>query len=169
MITKGFWKNRQKLNLESSIPAVIETFEETGRIRALTRDLRVDEKHHIFWESDLAKWLEAVFVSLQKKSDIELKKFAENLIEKIISNQEENGYLNSYFSFNEPENKFQNLKVRHELYCAGHLLEAALEHLKLNGTSRFFDSMEKYIDHIAETFGREPGKKGVTRAIKKLN
>ena len=158
-ILAGFWQERQRLNFNSSIPAVMKTFEDTGRIRALTQDLKDDEEHHIFWESDLAKWLEAVFVSLQKNPDNELNSYAENLIEKIISNQEENGYLNSFFTFFEPENKFQNLKVRHELYCAGHLMEAALEHLKLNGTSRFYDAMERYMDHIASTFGIEPGKK----------
>ena len=98
-------------------------------------------------------------MSLQKNPDNELNSYAENLTEKIISNQEENGYLNSFFTFFEPENKFQNLKVRHELYCAGHLMEAALEHLKLNGTSRFYDAMERYMDHIASTFGIESGKK----------
>jgi len=158
-ILAGFWQERQRLNFNSSIPAVMKTFEDTGRIRALTQDLKNDEEHHIFWESDLAKWLEAVFVSLQKNPDNELNKYAENLTEKIISNQEENGYLNSYFTFFEPENKFQNLKVRHELYCAGHLMEAALEHLKLNGTSRFYDAMERCMEHIASTFGIEPGKK----------
>ena len=158
-ILAGFWQERQRLNFNSSIPAVMKTFEDTGRIRALTQDLKDDEEHHIFYESDLAKWLEAVFVSLQKNPDNELNSYAENLTEKIISNQEENGYLNSFFTFFEPENKFQNLKVRHELYCAGHLMEAALEHLKLNGTSRFYDAMERYMDHIASTFGIEPGKK----------
>ena len=158
-ILAGFWEERQRLNFSSSIPAVIKTFEDTGRIRALTHELKDDEEHHIFYESDLAKWLEAVFVSLQKNPDNELNSYAENLIEKIISNQEENGYLNSFFTFFEPENKFKNLKVRHELYCAGHLMEAALEHLKLNGTSRFYDAMERYMDHIASTFGIEPGKK----------
>ena len=69
-------------------------------------ELKDDEEHHIFYESDLAKWLEAVFVSLQKNPDNELNSYAENLIEKIISNQEENGYLNSFFTFFEPENKF---------------------------------------------------------------
>ena len=158
-ILAGFWQERQRLNFNSSIPAVMKTFEDTGRIRALTQDLKNDEEHHIFWESDLAKWLEAVFVSLQKNPDKELNKCAENLTEKIMSNREENGYLNSYFTFFEPENKFQNLKVRHELYCAGHLMEAALEHLKLNGTRRFYDAMERCMDHIGSTFGIEPGKK----------
>ena len=155
----GFWQDRQSLNLNVSIPSIVKTFIETGRIRALSKELNENEKHHPFWESDLAKWLEGVLIHLQLKPDDELNQFAEKLIDKIIANQEEDGYLNSFFSLYEPENKFTNLKLRHELYCAGHLLEAALEHLKLNGTSRFLDAMERYMDHISDTFGIEPGKK----------
>ena len=62
MITKGFWQNRQYLNIGSSIPAVISSFEDTGRVRALTKDLKNNERQHIFWESDLAKWLEGVYL-----------------------------------------------------------------------------------------------------------
>jgi DUF1680 family protein len=159
MSKHSFWEARYRLNRDASIPAVLQTFEETGRIRALTRELREGEKQHIFWESDLAKWLEAVFLHLQKEEDQELRDFSERLIDKLIRNQEADGYLNSYFSFHEPDHKFTNLKVRHELYCAGHLLEAALEHLKLDPDSRFFAALEKYIDHIAQVFGRGVGQK----------
>ena len=86
MITQGFWKNRKNLNIEYSIPAVISSFEDTGRVRALTKDLKNDEIQHIFWESDLAKWLEGVFISLQNNPNSELNKYAEDLIDKIISN-----------------------------------------------------------------------------------
>jgi len=141
------------------MPAVMKTFEDTGRVRALTKELRAGEKHHIFWESDLAKWLEAVFIHLQQNPDDELNQYAEGLVDKLIANQEPDGYLNSYFSFYEPANRFTNLKIRHELYCAGHLLEAAVEHSKLHGNSRFFDAMEKYVDYIATQFGPEPNKK----------
>jgi DUF1680 family protein len=154
-VTSDFWFDRQVLNRQSSIPAVIKTFEDTGRIRALTQELAADEKHHIFWESDLAKWLEAVFIHLQQNPDDELNQYAEELVDKIIANQESDGYLNAYFSFYEPENRFTNLKIRHELYCAGHLLEAAVEHSKLHGSSRFFEAMEKYMDYIATQFGPE--------------
>ena len=64
----GFWGERQNLNLNCSIPSVIKTFEDTGRIRALTQDLKDDEKHHIFWESDLAKWMEGSFYTPPKDS-----------------------------------------------------------------------------------------------------
>jgi len=159
MSTSSYWEERFKLNKSVSIPTVMKTFEDTGRVRALTNELEDGEKQHIFWESDLAKWSEAVFLHLQKEEDPELMQFANSVIEKIINNQERDGYLNSYFRFYEPENKFTNLKVRHELYCAGHLLESALEHLKINPNSKFFAAIEKYIDHIAKVFGTEEGQK----------
>lgn len=105
--------------------------------------------------------MEGALIHLQQEPDEELNAYVEDLIDQLIANQESDGYLNSFFIFLEPQNKSTNLKVRHELYCAGHLLEAALEHLKLHGASRFFEAMERYIDHIAQTFGPEPEKRSV--------
>ena len=158
-INNGFWKERKELNKNTSLYAVLKTFEESGRVRALTGENTKKEKPHIFWESDLAKLMEGAFFSLQQKKDKKLEKICDKIIDKIIANQEENGYLNFYFSRHEPENKFTNLRDRHELYCAGHLLESAIEHHKATGNPKFFDAIEKYIDLIITKFGREDGKK----------
>ena len=122
-INNGFWKSRKELNKNISLYAVLKSFEDTGRIRALTRDNTKKEKPHIFWESDLAKLMEGAFFSMQQEKDDNLFKICDSIIDKIIANQEVDGYLNYYFSFHEPENKFTNLRDRHELYCAGHLLD----------------------------------------------
>ena len=158
-INNGFWKERKELNKNTSLYAVLKTFEESGRVRALTGENTKKEKPHIFWESDLAKLMEGAFFSLQQKKDEKLEKICDKIIDKIIANQEGNGYLNFYFSRHEPENKFTNLRDRHELYCAGHLLESAIEHHKATGNPKFFDAIEKYIDLIITKFGREDGKK----------
>jgi len=158
-INKGFWKNRKELNINSSFYAILNSFEKSGRIRALTNENKQSEKPHIFWESDLAKLMEGAFFTIQQKQNSKLLKICNIIIDKIISNQEKNGYLNFYFTFHEPKNKFTNLRDRHELYCAGHLLEAAIEHCKATGDKRFFNSIEKYIDHIILIFGKEKGKK----------
>ena len=63
------------------------------------KDLKDDEHHHIFWESDLAKLMESAFFMLNHQKDDKLIGITENIIDKIINNQEEDGYLNSYFSF----------------------------------------------------------------------
>ena len=157
-INNGFWKERKELNKNTSLYAVLKTFVDSGRVRALTGDNTVNERPHIFWESDLAKLMEGAFFSMQQEKDEKLEKICDSIIDKIIANQEENGYLNFYFTKHEPENKFTNLRDRHELYCAGHLLESAIEHHKATGNPKFFDAMEKYVDHIISKFGIEEGK-----------
>ena len=158
-INNGFWKERKELNKSVSLYAVLKTFQDSGRIRALTGDNDpVKEKPHIYWESDLAKLMEGAFFSMQQEKDEKLEKICDSIIDKIISNQEDDGYLNYFFTRHEPENKFTNLRDRHELYCAGHLLESSIEHHKATGNSKFFDAMEKYVDHIISKFGREEGK-----------
>jgi len=155
-INNGFWKLRKELNKNVSLYAVLKSFDDSGRIRAMTNDS--SEKPHIFWESDLAKLMEGAFFSMQQEKDDKLFNICDSIIDKIIANQEDDGYLNFFFTFHEPENKFTNLRDRHELYCAGHLLESSIEHHKATGDSKFFDAIEKYIDHIISKFGREEGK-----------
>ena len=157
-INHGFWKERKELNKNISLYAVLESFENSGRVRALTGDNSQKERPHIFWESDLAKLMEGAFFSIQQEKDQKLEKICDSIIDKIIANQEVDGYLNYFFTKHEPENKFTNLRDRHELYCAGHLLESAIEHHKATGNSKFFDAIEKYVDHIISKFGREEGK-----------
>ena len=157
-INNGFWKERKELNKNTSLYAVLKTFEDSGRVRALTGDNTENERPHIFWESDLAKLMEGAFFSMQQEKDEKLEKICDSIIDKIIANQEQDGYLNYYFTKHEPDNKFKNLRDRHELYCAGHLLESAIEHHKATGNSKFFDVMERYVDHIISKFGREEGK-----------
>jgi len=157
-INSGFWKSKKELNKNVSLQEVLKTFENSGRIRALTKENTSKEKPHIFWESDLAKLMEGAFFSMQQEKDEGLFKICDSIIDKIIANQEQDGYLNYFFTFHEPDNKFTNLRDRHELYCAGHLLESSIEHHKATGDSKFIDAMEKYVDHIISKFGREDGK-----------
>jgi len=157
-INHGFWKSRKELNKNVSLYAILKSFEDSGRVRALTGDNSKNEKPHIFWESDLAKLMEGAFFSMQQEKDEKLENICDSIIDKIIANQEEDGYLNYFFSKHEPENKFTNLRDRHELYCAGHLLESSIEHHKATGNSKFLDSIEKFIDHIISKFGKEEGK-----------
>jgi DUF1680 family protein len=97
-INNGFWKERKELNKNVSLYAVLNSFEDTGRIRALTGDNDPDkERPHIFWESDLAKLMEGAFFSMQQEKDEKLEKICDSIIDKIIANQEEDGYSKLFF------------------------------------------------------------------------
>ncbi len=112
----------------------------------------------VFQDSDLAKWLEAAAYQLQAAPDPELEKWAEEAIGLIEKAQMEDGYLNTYFQLTGIEQRWTNLKDWHELYCAGHMLEAAVAYYQATGRRRLLDVMIKNVAHIASVLGPEEGK-----------
>lgn len=112
----------------------------------------------VFQDSDVAKWIEAVGYSLASQPDPELERTADELIELIAKAQHDNGYLNTYYSIKEPGNEWTNLHEAHELYCAGHMMEAAVAYYEATGKRRLLDVVCKFADYIDTVFGRDPGK-----------
>lgn len=112
----------------------------------------------VFQDSDLAKWLEAVGYSLAAHPDPELERTADEAIELVAAAQHPNGYLNTYFTIKEPGKEWTNLYEAHELYVAGHMIEAAVAYYEATGKRRLLDIMCKFADHIDSVFGKEPGK-----------
>lgn len=112
----------------------------------------------VFQDSDLGKWLEAVAYSLTANPDAQLEAAADEVIELVASAQREDGYLDTYFIVKEPKNRWKNIRDCHELYCAGHLLEAAVAYFRATGKRRFLDVMSRYMDCILTVFGTEAGK-----------
>lgn len=112
----------------------------------------------VFQDSDVAKWLEAVGYSLAAHPDPELERTADEVIELVAAAQHPNGYLNTYFTVKEPGHEWTNLYEAHELYCAGHMIEAAVAYYEGTGKRRLLDVVCKFADHIDSVFGREPGK-----------
>lgn len=113
----------------------------------------------VFQDSDLAKWLEAVAYFIAENPDDQLEKTADKMIELIGEAQEVDGYLDTYFTVKKPDQKWTNLRDDHELYCAGHLIEAAVAYYEATGKRRFLDIMEKNVRHIRTVLGSENGKK----------
>ncbi|MDD9271291.1 glycoside hydrolase family 127 protein [Paenibacillus sp. GCM10023248] len=112
----------------------------------------------VFQDSDLAKWLEAVAYSLQAHPDEQLERIADETIELICKAQHSDGYVNTYYTIKEPGKRWTNLHECHELYCAGHMIEAAVAYYEATGKRKFLDAMCRFVDHIGDTFGREEGK-----------
>ncbi|MCI9574993.1 MAG: glycoside hydrolase family 127 protein, partial [Lachnospiraceae bacterium] len=112
----------------------------------------------VFQDSDLAKWLEGVAYSLSVKPDPALEKRTDDIIDIIEKAQQPDGYLNTYFTIKEPEHRWQNLHECHELYCAGHMMEAAVAYFDVTGKDKLLHVMERMADHIIDRFGAEEGK-----------
>lgn len=109
----------------------------------------------VFQDSDVAKWLEGVAYSLSIKPDEELEKRADAIIDIIEKAQQDDGYLNTYFTIKEPEHRWQNLQECHELYCAGHMMEAAVAYYEVTGKCKLLNIMERMADHIESRFGMD--------------
>ncbi|HOO26915.1 MAG TPA: glycoside hydrolase family 127 protein, partial [Lachnospiraceae bacterium] len=106
----------------------------------------------VFQDSDIAKWLEAVSYSLILFPDKELEARADALIDLIGSAQQADGYLNTYFTLHDDKKHFSNLHEAHELYCAGHMMEAAVAYFESTGKRKLLDIMLKMTDCIYQHF-----------------
>jgi DUF1680 family protein len=113
----------------------------------------------VFQDSDLAKWLEAVAYRLETHPDESLEKTADGVIDIIEKAQQRDGYLNTYFTIKEPGKRWTNLHECHELYCAGHIIEAATAYYQATGKRKLLEVVCRLADHIASVFGPEPEKK----------
>jgi len=112
----------------------------------------------VFQDSDVAKWLEGVAYSLTVKPDPELEGRADEIIEIIAKAQQDDGYLNTFFTIKEPEHRWQNLHECHELYCAGHMMEAAVAYYQATGKTKLLEVMERMAQHIISRFGEGKGR-----------
>jgi len=113
----------------------------------------------VFQDSDVAKWLEAVGYCLMNHSDQELERVADDVVELIANAQQPDGYLNTYFTIKEPAGRWANLRDNHEMYCAGHMMEAAVAYYEATGKRKLLDVVCRLADHIDAAFGPEPGKR----------
>ena len=112
----------------------------------------------VFQDTDVAKWLEAVGFSLECYPDEELERTADEVIDLIAEAQQDDGYINTYFTIVAPEKRWSDLCEGHELYTAGHLMEAAVAYYNGTGKRKFLDCMCRFADLICDTFGFEEGK-----------
>lgn len=112
----------------------------------------------VFQDSDIAKWLEAVGYTLAAHKNKKLEKLSDSVIELLREAQQPDGYMDTYFIIKAPEGKWTNLCEGHELYTAGHMIEAAVAYYKGTGKKRFLDCVIKLADLICDTFGPEEGK-----------
>jgi DUF1680 family protein len=167
-IDDGFWAPRQQVNRERTIPHIFEQCTRTGRISAL-RGVYDPEVVRggtggsniavLFWDSDIAKWIEAASYSLAVHPDPQLDSQLDEVIAVVAQAQQPDGYLNSWFTTVEPEKRWTNLRDWHEMYDAGHLIEAGVAHFQATGKRTLLDVVCRYADYIDSQFGTAPGKR----------
>ncbi len=167
-IQSSFWEPYRKLVKEVVIPYQWEVLNDRipeAEPSHVMRNLRIaagleegEFYGYFFQDTDLAKWLEAVAYSLQTDPDAELEKIADGAIALIEQAQQPDGYLNSYFTVKAKGKRWTNLQECHELYTAGHFIEAGVAYYQATGKPKLLDIVCRFADYIDSVFGPEPGK-----------
>jgi uncharacterized protein len=158
-IQGGVWADRQRLNREVLLVEGTRRLEAAGNFH----NLRVAAGHEDgdftgmrFADSDVYKWLEALGWEQAREPSAELAALSDTCIELVEAAQQRDGYLNTYFQLVQPAEHFVNLAWDHELYCAGHLIQAAVAHARGTGDTRLLDVARRLADHVDGVFG--PGR-----------
>ncbi|MBW3633666.1 MAG: glycoside hydrolase family 127 protein [Chloroflexi bacterium] len=162
-IDDAFWAPRLRTNREATLPSQYRLLWETGRIDNLlraagTRDGEFQGRY--FNDSDVYKWLEAASWSVAGGHDAEpeLHAMIDETISAVEAAQRPDGYLNSYFARERADQRWTDFDL-HEMYCAGHLFQAAVAHHRATRSTRLLDVATRFADHIDVTFGPEVGKR----------
>ncbi|MCX7795074.1 MAG: glycoside hydrolase family 127 protein [bacterium] len=159
-LTDNFWSKRIETMGEVTLPLQYEIIEETGRInnfRIASGKMKGDFVGFFFNDSDVYKWIEAVSFYLAINKDEKLEKLVDDVIEEIRLAQDEDGYIDTYFTFERKQDRWTNLKDMHELYCAGHLIQGAIAHHRATGKTNFLNVAIKLADYLNRLFG--PGRR----------
>ena len=156
-LTDDFWEPRRRVNRDETLSSQYRHLEETGRLdnfRKASGKMEGRFEGIYFNDSDVYKWLEAASWSLATDPDAELTKMVDAAITEVEDAQEPDGYLNTYFTSERAGERWTNFDL-HEMYCAGHLFQAAVAHFHATGSRRLLDVAVRFADHICDTFGAE--------------
>ncbi len=156
VLEDGFWRSRLQLNSEVTIPAQYRLLEKTGRLdnfRRVFGEVQKPYSGYVFNDSDVYKWLESASWSLASNPTARTGGDIDQVISLIARAQDKDGYLNTYFSLEKIRQRWMNLRDMHELYCAGHLIQAAITHHRVTGDNRLLEVALRLADHICTTFG----------------
>ena len=151
-----FWTPRLEINREKSLPHNFEWCEKTDRISNFAKAGKLMEGKFqgiFFNDSDVYKMLEGASYSLAIHPDPTLEKTVDDVIAKIAAAQQPDGYLYTFHTLKDPSKRWTNLRNGHELYCAGHMIEAAVAHFRATGKRTFLDVAVKCADCIDGVFG----------------
>jgi DUF1680 family protein len=153
---EGFWAPRRRVNVERSIPTLLQLLESNGIVdnfRRLSGRKQVARRGPLYTDSDLYKWMEAVGFVLQEQDNPELRATMDRLIDDVLSAQEPSGYLNTYWVEDRKSLRFTELVRSHEEYCLGHLLQAGIAYYRATGNRRLLEGGIKMADYFVSNFG----------------
>ena len=158
-INDNFWSPRLSKQVSATLPVCIDQIEnQTGRIRNFENAAKGEGEHSgiFFDDSDVYKALEGMAYSLINNPDPELEKKADEWIDKFAAAQQPDGYINTFYTLTGLDKRWTNMD-KHEMYCAGHMIEAGVAYYQATGKRKLLDVCIRMTDHMMSQFG--PGKR----------
>ena len=158
-INDNFWSPRLSKHVSATLPVCIDQIEnQTGRIRNFENAAKGEGEHSgiFFDDSDVYKALEGMAYSLINNPDPELEKKADEWIDKFAAAQQPDGYINAFYTLTGLDKRWTNMD-KHEMYCAGHMIEAGVAYYQATGKRKLLDVCIRMTDHMMSQFG--PGKR----------
>ena len=158
-IEDGFWSPRLQAHKDVTLAVCIDQIEnQTGRIRNFENAAMGRGEHSgiFFDDSDVYKALEGMACSLQNHPDLVLEAKCDEWIDKFAEAQQPDGYINTFYTLTGLENRWKDMD-RHEMYCAGHMIEAGIAYFQVTGKRKLLDVCIRMADHMMTVFG--PGKR----------
>lgn len=159
-LTEGFWRQRQKVTAETSLPTLYALLEENGYIDNFRRlkGKHVPRRGPLYTDSDVYKWMEAAAWALHTGKYPVVEQRLNELIDLVVSVQEPSGYLNTWHVGEHEKDRFRKQESNHELYCLGHWLQAAVAVYRYNGDRRLLDAGIRFADYLISIGGpaRQP-------------
>lgn len=152
----GFWAARLDLVRRETLRQQLAQLEATGRLANFRRAAgQLDGPFHgrYYNDSDVYKWVEAAALALASGADPDLEADLERVVADIAGAQDPDGYLNTYFTFDLARDRWADLTNKHEMYCAGHLIQAAIAHHRATGRDALLAVATRLADHLCATFG----------------
>ena len=155
-ITGGFWAQRQEVNATASLRHCLSWMERLGWTANFDRVARGEEAPSAgreFADSEIYKLLEALAWESARSGDAWVEETFRSLSARVVAAQQPDGYLNTRFGGPGQEPRYSDLEWGHELYCAGHLIQAAVARARTAGRDEFVEAAVRLADHICATFG----------------
>jgi DUF1680 family protein/pimeloyl-ACP methyl ester carboxylesterase len=158
-VADSFWSPRLKVNRTVTIEANLHQCELTGRINnfaVAAKQKPGKYQGQLYNDADVYKVLEGIAYALSERRDPDLERRTDAIIDLIVAAQQPDGYLNTFITLVRPQDRWKHEQHNHELYCAGHLFEAAVAYYQATGKRKLLDASCKFADYLHSVFG--PGK-----------
>ncbi len=161
-LADAFWEPRRRINREETLAFQFGKLEESGcldNFRRAAGAKTCEFRGPVFMDSDVYKWLEAAATTLGTHSTPELQKMVDEVTSLIEGALQSDGYLDTAFMFDKAAKRWTNLRDDHEMYCAGHFIQAAIAHYRAMDSTRLLAVACKVADNISAVFGEGDGQK----------